>query len=121
MAEARTRPGGTEVLALLPGVRHDRVEEVLGPRVRWCQGTGEFLEALQAADWELLLLSFDHEAVDEALARRMLEVRADIPLFLTSSEASIDRVLSAERAGAVSLLSHPPSEESLRAEVDLPP
>jgi two-component system response regulator HydG len=104
------------VLALIPGAPREAVEAVLNVPIRWCAGPEEFLDA-SGGDWAVFLLSLDHEAVDDALAKRIREARQEIPLFLTSRETSIERVIAAERAGAEALLPHSLDEEVLRREV----
>jgi two-component system response regulator HydG len=78
---------------------------------------GDFLGALGDQSWAALLLRFDEEGVDAELARRVAETAPGTPLFLCSGETSVERVLAAERAGAVALFPHPPEEERIRAEL----
>jgi DNA-binding NtrC family response regulator len=105
------------VLALLPGAPREQAEATLGVPVDWCDELGRFLSALGERAWAAALLWLDHPAVDEALAARVAGTLRAGSLFLTSLEKTVDRVIAAERAGAVALLSHPLSEEELRREV----
>lgn len=105
------------VIALLPDVRREDVEECLDAAVVWCDGTSELLKAVAAGPWSVLLVSFDHEAIDETVVARVAQAEGAGAVFLTSRETSVDRVIAAERAGSVALLSHPPREEELLREV----
>ncbi len=105
------------VLALLPGTTRELIESALGVSVEWFEGPSEFLAALGERPWLVALLSLDHEAVDERLAKRIAESDSAGALFLTSSQTSVEQVIAAERAGSVALLPHPPPEEQLRKQV----
>jgi len=105
------------LLALLPGVRRERVEVVLGHPIRWCTSTSEFLDALDEGRWHVLLLALDGDRADEALARRVYEQSDGAALFLISPGHTVERVLAAERAGAIALLPDPPDEATLAREV----
>src|SRR5262245_65041549 len=59
----------------------------------------------------------DHPAVDEAVAARVAESLSAGSLFVASTQRTVERVVAAERAGAVALLSHPPLSSELRQEV----
>jgi DNA-binding NtrC family response regulator len=105
------------VLAFLPDADREAVERGLGTAPRWCESTGDFLAALGEGAWAAILLRLDEDGVDAEVARRVTEAVPDVPLFLTSRETSVERVLAAERAGAVALLPHPPEEDRIRAEI----
>ena len=113
----RASAGKTRVLAFLPGTEKETLERALGVPVEWFEGPSDLLAAMGKRSWLVAVLSLDHEAVDERLAQRVAESGGGGALFLTSSQASVEQVIAAERAGAVALLSHPPSEEELREEV----
>jgi DNA-binding NtrC family response regulator len=105
------------VIALLPGASKEETEEALGVDVDWCDELGRFLSRLGERGWGAALVSLEHPAVDEAVAGRVSGSLRAGSLFLTSRERTIARVLAAERAGAVALLSHPPGIDELRREV----
>jgi DNA-binding NtrC family response regulator len=106
-----------KVIALLPGSHREDVEGALGAPVVWCAGATELLEAAAAGPWSVMLLALDHDAIDEVLVSRVAQADGAGAVFLTSVETSVDRVIAAERAGSVALLSHPPTDEELRREV----
>jgi DNA-binding NtrC family response regulator len=78
---------------------------------------GRFLARLGERSWAAVLLALDHPSVDEAVAARVSASPRVGALFLTSGQRTVERVVAAERAGAVALLSHPPSPDELRGEV----
>jgi DNA-binding NtrC family response regulator len=104
-------------VAFLPGASREVVESALGVRVTWCNTVTELLAALAPGGWSASLVSFDHEAVDESLLTRLAATDTRGALFLVARATSVDRVIAAERAGAVSVLSAPPSDAELRREV----
>ena len=105
------------VIALLPGASQQETETALGASIDWCDELGRFLSRLGERPWAAALLSLDHPAVDGAVAGRVSASLHAGSLFLTSRDRTIDRVLAAERSGAVALLSDPPGEDELRREV----
>jgi DNA-binding NtrC family response regulator len=107
----------TRVIALLPGASSDATQEALGARIEWCEDMGRFLARLGERNWAAVLLSLDHPSVDEAVAARVAASPRAGSLFLCSRLRTVERVVAAERAGAVALLSHPPTPEELRQEV----
>ncbi len=112
--QAARRP---RTLALLPGTDRTGVERALGAPVQFSDGATEFLEELRKGSWLVALLSMDDDSVDERIAQRVAESGQAQALFLTSAQTSVERVIAAERAGAVALLSHPPNEAELEREV----
>ncbi len=105
------------LLAFLPDSDREKVERAVGASLEWFDEPSDFLSALSRSPWLIALLSLDHEAVDEVLAKRISESDGAGALFLTSNRTSVEQVLAAERAGSVALLSHPPQDEELRREV----
>jgi DNA-binding NtrC family response regulator len=85
--------------------------------IEWSEEMGHFLSRLGDRAWAAVLLALDHPSVDEALAARVAGSPKVGSLFLTSRSRTVERVVAAERAGAVALLSHPPTEDELRTEV----
>ncbi|MEX1257812.1 MAG: sigma-54 dependent transcriptional regulator [Gemmatimonadota bacterium] len=109
--------GGSGVLAFLPGADREAVEGGLGSNPRWCETAGDFLAALTERHWAAILLLLGDEGVETAVVRRVAEAAPSTPLFLASRETSVERVLAAERAGAVALLPHPTEAERIREEL----
>jgi len=108
---------GTGVLAHLPGVDRAAVEEAVRAPVTWCDEVSDLLARLGRRRWAVTLLTLDHGTADPALAARIGEEPSAGVLFLFSTEATVERVLAAEEAGAASLLGLPPEPEALRREV----
>ena len=111
---AKDRP---QVIALLPGASREEAQEALGVPVEWCEELAQFLSRLGTRRWGAAILTLDHPAVDEAVAARVAESLAAGSLFLASTQRTVERVVAAERAGAVALLSHPPLSSELQQEV----
>jgi len=100
----RGKPTRSRVVAFLPGVSAGEVESALGAPVVWCGSVSELLAALAPGGWSVALVSFDHESVNETLLVRLAATEKRGALFLTGRVTSVDRVIAAERAGAVALL-----------------
>lgn len=115
-ADAR-KAGEARVLACLPGAARHEVSEAIGGPVQWCESVGQFLAATRTHVWVAAILDWDQDSVEIELVRRVAEGGSVGALFLTSATTSVDRVLAAERAGAVALLPHPPTREILEREV----
>ena len=122
MADSKSaRPRGKrargKVVAFLPGASHEAIESSIGAPVTWCETVSELLAAMSGGAWSVALVTFDHEAVDERLLERLSTTEKGGALFLVARATSVERVIAAERSGAVALLSDPPSDTELRKEV----
>lgn len=105
------------MITFLDRPAHSVLEAAVGVPIEATASVDAFLSAVGSAPWTAAILCLDHGAVDSRLASRVAGVPGAGALFLTSSDRSVSRVLEAERAGAVALLPHPPSEARIRAEI----
>ena len=116
-ARPRGKRARGKVVAFLPGVSHEAIESGVGVPVLWCHTVSELLAAMSRSAWSVALVTFDHDGVDERLLGKLSATEKGGALFLVARATSVERVIAADRAGAVALLSDPPSGAELRREV----
>jgi len=105
------------VLAYLSTPDRKVAGEVLGEKLHSADTMARFLKSLGRGRWNAFIVSLEAEGVEEALVERIAGQYEDVPLFLTSRDGSVERVLAAEKLGAVALVPEPLDGEALEREI----